>query len=120
MARFRLKTAHVMMHTSYSTEVVLEGDKEAIDAGKGEEKGTIVGDGTPYKVVSATLEMEPLDDEARVMIDEEIDRLSKLQGSMQPLELLAKQFGAPVDDFEKRFLPGFPGTPRPQAPTAKP
>jgi len=115
MAKFRLKTAHVMRHTQYETEVVLNGDKENADAGLGEEKGTLVGDGTPYKVISATIEMEPLDDEAKAMIAAEERRLENTGGSMNPLELLARQVSpASHDDYEQRAIPGFPGRARPQ------
>lgn len=114
MARFRLKTRHVLRHQQYESEVVLDGDKEAADAGMGEEKGMIVGDGTPYKVHSATLEMEPLDDEAKRMVAAEAKRLEDAGTTMNPIEQLAKAISVPNDDFEKRFLPGFPGTPRPQ------
>jgi len=116
VAKFRLKTAHVLRHTLYESEVLLQGDKEAQDAGLGDERGTLVGDGTPYKVASATLFMEPLDDEAREMVAAEEARLVEAGTSMNPLEHLAKLVNAPTDEFEKRFLSGFPGTPRPQRP----
>lgn len=112
MAKFRLKTAHVMRHSMFESEVLLTGDKEAEDAGR-TEGGALVGDGTPYKVESATLFMEPLDDEARAMIEVEEQRLAATGASMNPLELLSRQLSIPQDDFEKRFIPGFPGTPRP-------
>lgn len=114
MAKFRLKIAHVMRHTQFETEVLLNGDKENAEQGLGDEKGTLVGDGTPYKVDKATLEMEPLDDEAKTMIAAEVKRLEDMGGSMNPLEQLAKVMNIATDDYEKRFLPGFDGMPRPQ------
>lgn len=112
MAKFRLKTAHVLRHNVAESEVMLMGDKELEEQGLGEEKGAIVGDGTPYPVTSATIDMEPLDDEAREMIAAEEERLTQNQASMQPMELLARTMGQPVDDFERRYLA--PGQPRPQ------
>lgn len=99
-----------MRNTEYNTDVWLPGDKE--NEHLGDERGTIVGDGTSYKITHATIEMVALDDEATKMIHDEEARLSRNSGSMNPIDQLPSVIG-PQDDFEKRFLPGFPGTPRP-------
>lgn len=95
MAKYRLKSAHYL-----EWDVWLPGDKE--NEHLGDERGIIVGDGTPYKVKWPTLEMEPLDDEAREMIERERGRLVANDASMNPVEDLALD-----NAWEKDFVPGF-------------
>lgn len=93
MAKYRLKRAHYLDGDFY-----LNGDME--NEHLGEEKGEIVGDGTPYVVHWPTLDMEPLDDEARAMIEKERERLVLDQGAMNPIENI------PLNDYEKEYVPG--------------
>lgn len=120
MAKFRLKSAHQMRNievrsTAHSTDVWLPGDKE--NEHLGEEKGTIVGTGTPYPVVSATLEMIPLDEEGEEMIAAEEHRLARNHASMNPVDqlpiTLQQLIGGGRDDYDERYIPGFAGVPRP-------
>ena len=94
MAKFRLKMAHQMRHSGVDSDVWLPGDTE--NEHLGDEKGTLVGDGTPYAVRSATIEMVALDEEAEIMIRDERDRLARNH-----------------TDYDDRYVPGFPGVPRP-------
>ena len=96
MAKYRLKSAHYL-----TGDVYLLGDAETQD--RGYEMGTIVGDGTPYKVQWPTIEMEPLDDEAREMIAKEEERLRLNGAAMNPIE--ARPVGA--DEYEQNYIPGF-------------
>ena len=115
MAKFRLKTAHQLRNSELKTDVWLAGDKEHEHLG--DEKGTLVGDGTLYPVVSATLEMVPLDPDAEIMIEREHARLARSQGAMNPIDqlpvTLRELLGQGNDDYEERYVPGFPGTQRP-------
>ena len=117
MAKFRLKTAHQLRHAELKADVWLPGDKE--NDHLGDERGTLVGDGTPYAVANATLEMVPLDEEAEVMLRAEEDRLARSNATMNPVDqlpvTLQQLLGVGRDDYEDRYLPGFPGTPRPGA-----
>lgn len=115
MAKFRLLMAHQLRNSVFNADVWLPGDKE--NEHLGDEKGTLVGDGTPYAVVSATLEMVPLDEEAEVMIVAEQKRLERNNGAMNPIEHLPAVMQALVqkDDYDERYIPGFPGKLRPGA-----
>ena len=105
--KFRLLSAHY-----FPDDMYLYGDKER----QGE--GTLVGDGTPYKVVALskakpgemtpTLNMEPLDDEAREALEEETERLNSSQASMLPIEQLARTIGLmqTMDMHEATYIPG--------------
>jgi hypothetical protein len=117
MAKFRLKAAHQLRHSGVDSDVWLPGDTE--NEHLGDEKGTLVGDGTPYPVKSATIEMVALDDEAEAMIRDERDRLARNHTSMNPVEHLPTVLQALVqrDDYDDRYVPGFPGVPRPAAPS---
>lgn len=97
MAQYRLLTAHYIDGDKW-----LPGDKE--NEYMGDERGTIVGDGTEHKVRWPTLEMAPLDDEAREAIAREEARIAANQASMTPVEDLALR----MDDYETRYVPGFP------------
>lgn len=115
MAKFRLLSAHQMHNSVYNSDVWLPGDKE--NEHLGEEKGTLVGDDTPYPVVSATLEMIPLDDDAEVFMEKERERLARGAASMNPVDqipVLMQALNAGQDDYEKRYIPGFDGKQRPQ------
>lgn len=114
MAKFRLLSAHQLRHNQYSHagDMWLPGDKE--NEHLGDEKGTLVGDGTPYPVVSATLEMIPLDEEAEAMIEAEKERLAKGAGTMNPIDQLSTIMQANRDDYEERYIPGFDGKQRPR------
>lgn len=96
MAKFRLLTAHYLPDDKY-----LLGDKETEHMG--EERGTIVGDGTPHRIDWPTLEMVPLDDEAQEMLEKEKKRLEMDTGAMNPVERLPING---VDDYEKDYVPG--------------
>lgn len=85
MAQYKLKSPHYII-----------GDKWL-------DTDTVVGDGTEHVIVSPTIEMEPLDDEAREMIAREEQRLADNQASMNPVEELPMQ----MDTFEERYVPGF-------------
>lgn len=93
MAKFRLLRAHYLPDDKY-----LLGDLETED--KGEEKGTVVGDGTPHRIDWPTLDMEPLDDEAREMLARERERLEIDAGTMNPVDEL------PMGAYEKDYIPG--------------
>jgi hypothetical protein len=113
MARFRLRTAHALYNREINNApVVVNGDQE--NEHMGPDKGTIVGTGTPYPIVSATQEMIPLDEEAEQMIAAEEERLARAMATMNPLERLPMTL-EPRDDYDDRYVPGFPGTRRPQA-----
>ena len=86
MAKFRLLAAHQLRNTDLKADVLLLGDKETEHLG--DERGTLVGDGTPYPVVHATLEMLPLDAEAEAMLNVERERLSRNHASMNPIDQL--------------------------------
>lgn len=105
--KFRLKSAHY-----FDGDIYLPGDVET--AGQGEERGTIVGDGTPYKIKWPTLEMEPLDEEAEKWLEKERERLIKNDASMTPVEDLA------MDSYEKEYVPGFNTRRRPALPDGAP
>ena len=109
MARFRLRSAHQLRHNEYKTDVWLPGDKE--NEHLGDERGTLVGDGTPYPVAAATLEMIPLDEDAERMLRKEEERLAGQ--TMNPIDSLP--LVVVRDDYENRFVPGFPGVQRPSA-----
>jgi hypothetical protein len=105
MAKYRLRIAHEM-ETNDGQRLWLPGD--VTNESLGDEKGTIVGDGTPYKVRWPTLEMEPLDDEAKAAIAKEEERLQINDGVRDPIEALP--IGpAVVDDYEERYIPGMDG-----------
>lgn len=100
MARYRLLSAHYLPDDKY-----LLGDKETEHIR--EEGGAVVGDGTPHRVDWPTLEMEPLDDEARAMLDKERERLEKAHTSMNPIEALALQYNPMLmDKYEEDYIPG--------------
>ena len=105
--RFRLLSAHYWDGDAY-----LPGDKEMF-TDHGPERGTIVGDGTPYKVTTATLEMVPLDDEAEDLLEMERKRLSDARAAMNPIEQLPLRMSKP-DNYDARYIPGFPGVKRPE------
>lgn len=110
--KFRLRSAHY-----FPNDKLLLGDNETAD--KGEEKGTIVGDGTewPMCALSApvagamfpTIEMIALDEEAEEALAEEEGRLRANMAAMNPLDKLPMQMGAAasMDTFEERYVPGF-------------
>lgn len=109
MAKFRLKMAHQLRHSGVNSDVWLPGDQE--NEYLGDEKGTLVGDGTPYPVASATEFMVPLDEEAEKMIRDEQARLRGNHTSMNPVEHLPLTMQR--DDYDDRYVPGFPGVQRP-------
>jgi hypothetical protein len=115
MAKFRLKAAHQMRNSETKTDALLNGDRE--NEHLGDEKGMIVGDGTLYPVVHATLEMVALDEDAEEMLRAEEDRLARSQASMNPVDqlpvTLQQVFGIGRDDYDDRYIPGFPGKQRP-------
>ena len=115
MAKFRLKSAHQMRNVHLNSDAWLPGDKE--NEHLGDERGTLVGTDTPYPVVSATLEMVALDEEAEVMIAAEEERLARNHASMNPVDqlpiTLQQLVGGGRDDYDERYIPGFAGTPRP-------
>lgn len=114
MAKFRLKVAHQLRHSDLKSDVWLPGDKE--NEHLGDEKGTLVGDGTPYPVLSATTEMVGLDPEADESIRQEEIRLTRAQASMNPIDHLPntlRDIFSARDDYEDRYIPGFDGKPRP-------
>lgn len=118
MAKFRLRTAHQLRNTELKHDAWLPGDKE--NEHLGDERGTVVGTGTAYEIASATLEMVPLDAEAEAMIEAEEARLARAQASMNPVDqlpvTLREMMGIGArDDYEDRYVPGFAGTPRPEA-----
>lgn len=97
--KFRLKSAHYFPGDKW-----LPGDVEMAD--RGENAGTIVGDGTPYGVgpgtgMSPTIEMEPLDDEAREALEAEQARIGA--ATLDPVE----QLPLTMDSHEQRYVPGF-------------
>lgn len=110
--KFRLRSAHY-----WPGDLYLVGDKEK----GGGEDGTIVGDGTPYKIVpfskrsltepcmTPTMEMEPLDEEAEEALLEEQERLNASAASMVPIEQLARQMESLKvnDEHETKYVPGF-------------
>ena len=122
MAKFRLKMAHQLRNSETNTDVALNGDKE--NDHLGDEKGAIVGDNTPYRVVHATLEMAPLDEEAEKMLRAEEERLARNNAAMNPVDqlpvTLQQLLGVGRDDYDDRYIPGFPGTPRPVRETPPP
>lgn len=93
--KFRLLSAHYFDGDKY-----LEGDKENENT-KGENMGTVVGDGTPYPVRWPTLEMLPLDPEAEALLEKERERLRLNQASMNPIEELS------MDAYEAEYVPAF-------------
>jgi len=101
MARFRLRAAHHLMNAEMKTPAWLPGDTE--NEHLGPERGTIVGDGTPYPIESATTEMVPLDAEAEAMLAAEEERLARNGGTRTPVDHLP---GTTGDDFESRYVPG--------------
>lgn len=111
MAKYRLLTAHTF---NVEGGVYLLGDKEVFDMGKGDEGGTVVGDGTPYPVQWPTLEMVPLDKEAEDMLNKERERLRINDASMSPVEELA------MDGFEENYIPGSNKRRRPMLPHGTP
>jgi len=115
MAKFRLKTTHQLRNTEHKTDVALLGDKETEHLG--DERGTVVGDGTLYPVAHPTLEMVALDEEGEAMLRAEEERLSRSHASMNPVDhlpgTLQQLLGGGRDDYDDRYIPGFPGTQRP-------
>jgi hypothetical protein len=93
MAKFRLLRAHYMPGDKW-----LPGDME--NEHLGDEKGTVVGDGTPHLVRWPTLEMAPLDEEAAALLDRERERLEMDAGTMTPVEQL------PMNSYETMYTPG--------------
>lgn len=119
--KFRLLSAHYL-HRDDGLGVHLLGDKEMAGADppanwrpkEGQDfdnRGEIVGDGTPYPVEWPTLEMEPLDDEAREAIEKEQQRIATNAGSVNPVEDLP---------LEQDWVPGFNVRRRPMKPTGSP
>lgn len=106
--KFRLLSAHYIDGDKW-----LPGDKE--NEHLGDEKGTIVGDGTPHPIKTPTIEMAPLDEEAEETLERERERLTHNSAAGQATMIPVDQLALTIrDDFEQRFIPGFPGTPRPQ------
>jgi hypothetical protein len=95
MARYRLKSAHYLAGDKW-----LPGDAE--NQHLGDERGTIVGDGTDHEVKWPTLEMEPLDAEAEEMIEREKARLAANNAAMNPLDELPLE----MDQYEQNYVPG--------------
>ena len=115
MAKYRLLAAHELETQDGLQRAYLQGDDET--ASLGEEKGAIVGDGTPYKVRWPTLRMLPLDAAARALLEKERQRLELNHAHMNPIEAL------PInpDEYEQRYIPGFEGvTRRPPKPDGAP
>lgn len=115
MAKFRLLSAHQLRNSELKADVLLLGDKETEHLG--DEKGVIVGDGTSYPIVNATLEMAALDAEGEEMLEQERERLMRNNASMNPVDQLPvvlAQLAQGRDDYDDRYIPGFPGVPRPQ------
>ena len=108
MAKYRLRVPHELEEETRDgiQRVWLPGD--TTNESQGEERGTVVGDGTKYKVKWPTLEMIPLDDEAREMIAREENRLMENHGVMNPVDAL------PIDRdaYEDRYIPGMDGVRR--------
>jgi len=120
MAKFRLLASHQLRNSDLKADVLLLGDKETEHLG--DERGMIVGDGTPYRIAHATLEMLPLDGEAEDMLEVERARLAHNNASMNPVDQLPTmlaQLAAGKDDYDDRYIPGFPGVPRPQKGSAQ-
>jgi hypothetical protein len=109
MAKYRLRIDHEL-ETTDGQRLWLPGDTTNEPLNR---EGTIVGDGTPYRVRWPTLEMIPLDPEAEAAIAKEEERLQLNQGTMNPIDAL------PIgpDDYEERYIPGMEGrqrqTPKP-------
>jgi len=93
MAKFRLLRAHYLPDDKY-----LLGDLET--EAQGEEKGTVVGDGTPHRIDWPTLDMAPLDEEAEELLAKERKRLEIEAASMTPVEDL------PLNEYEANYIPG--------------
>jgi hypothetical protein len=121
VAKYRLLTAHQLRHEGLKSDVWLPGDKE--NEHLGDERGTVVGDGTDYPVVSPTVQMVALDTSGEAMLDGERSRLARNETSMNPIDnlptTLAQLLGGGRDDYDDRYIPGFPGTPRPPRPSPK-
>jgi hypothetical protein len=111
MARFRLRAAHYLQNVEMKTSVWLPGDTD--NEHLGPERGTMVGDGTPYPITDATTEMIPLDAEAEAMIAAEEERLARNGGTMTPVDQLPGTTGG-GDDYESRYVPGS-NRPRPRS-----
>jgi hypothetical protein len=113
MAKYRLLIAHELETQDGTQRCLVPGDRDN-DAGEG--SGTVVGDGTPYRVRWPTIDMEPLDDEARMMIEKERERLARNAAISNPAE------EAPgADQYEQNYIPGSPGRRRkPPAPDGAP
>jgi hypothetical protein len=108
MAKYRLLMSHYLETGDGTQSVLLPGDKEN-ETVTGPEGGTVVGDGTLYKVHWPTLYMEPLDDEARDLIRREEKRIADNRGALDPVEAL------PISDsdkYEDLYIPGFEGRQR--------
>jgi len=113
MATFRLLRAHYLPDDKY-----LLGDLETED--RGEQKGTIVGDGTPHRIDWPTLDMEPLDDEARELLERERERLQIDAGTMNPVDNLPMTMTPTMDQYEKDYIPGSNQRRRPMRPHGAP
>jgi hypothetical protein len=111
MAKFRLLSAHYL---DVNAGTWLPGDKEEFDAGKGDERGTIVGDGTEYPIKWPTLDMVALDEEAEMLLERERQRLITNDGSRDPVEELA------MDGFEQNYIPGSNKRRKPALPDGSP
>jgi hypothetical protein len=105
--KFRLKSAHYL-----ENDIYLPGDTEM--SSFGDEKGTVVGDGTPYPIVWPTLEMEPLDEEAEAFLEKEKERLRMNDASTTPIDDL------PMDKYEENYIPAFNRPRRPPLPAGSP
>lgn len=103
MAKYRLLSAHYLEIQDGTQSVWLPGDAEMMfDKNGGETAGTVVGDGTPYRVRWPTLEMAALDPESEMMLEKERERLRINDAGMNPVDML------PIGDtFEQRYIPGF-------------
>lgn len=117
MAKFRLLAAHQLRNSDLKADVLVLGDRETEHLG--DERGTIVGDGTNYPVVHATLEMLPLDEAAELMLNTERERLARNHASMNPVDQLPVQMAGSRDNYDDSYIPGFPGVPRPQKGSAQ-
>jgi hypothetical protein len=104
MAKYRLRIDHEL-ETTDGQRLWLPGDTTNEPLNR---EGTIVGDGTPYKVGWPTLHMIPLDDEAKTIIALEEKRLLDDGGAIDPVNTLPIH----ADDFEERYIPGMDGMQR--------
>jgi hypothetical protein len=106
MAKFRLLRAHFIPGDKW-----LPGDLENEPLGT---QGVVVGDGTPHPIRWPTLDMEPLDDEAREMLERERERIEADLGAVDPINQL------PLDNYDNEYIPGSLGRRGPPRPDGAP